>query len=434
MPQVQVIDTTPTKQEPTAFERTFGGFLEANNQNKERDALEDIYKPFQEDDNIISQAIYKTQTDARLSPTARVEQMNNLLNLKKINNQQAKLSNNNLTPEEFDERIDNLVDQGFSNEEAKEYLLSTPGVQVSMDKRIADEVARGIRKKPISKADQSTQIPDSNTALQQPAEQPLDGPIGSENALSTEGKEIEDVWPDLPEPKETTPAERVKWRNQNQKENNKALSETRTKTNSTTGIGLRLNLLGQLSEKISDDTASRLIINPATGEPYTLAQITKLGVPPEVQQYVKTLNDFLIDAKAYFGNRVTNFDIQSFKSRLPSLLNSASGRRVIIKQMQLMNDLQHIHGKTLEDGLKHYGRNASYSDIVAVTDEKVAAQEQEIIQKINSLVTAGEFMETMANNPEDFKDKIMMQTEDGEFMAVKKSRLNDALKMKWKVY
>ena len=53
-----------------------------------------------------------------------------------------------------------------------------------------------------------------------------------------------------------------------------------------------------------------------------------------IQQYIKTLNDFISQAKNFFGARVTNFDLQSFKSRLPSLLNTEEGRRAIIEQMR----------------------------------------------------------------------------------------------------
>ena len=88
-----------------------------------------------------------------------------------------------------------------------------------------------------------------------------------------------------------------------------------------------------------------------------------------------------------------------------------------------MNDLEDLHGVTLEDGLKSYGRDASYSDILSVVDEKVAGKEQEIIQKINDLDTASNYMDQMAKNPGKFKDTVLMQrTEDGKFMAMPKDK------------
>jgi hypothetical protein len=142
----------------------------------------------------------------------------------------------------------------------------------------------------------------------------------------------------------------------------------------------------------------------------------------------------LIDAKAYFGNRVTNFDVQAFKSRLPTLLNTGDGRRLIIKQMQLMNDLESLHGTTLEDGLKAYGRDASYSDILSVADQKVAGREKVIIKKINNLDTASNYMDQMAKNPAKFKDTVLMQDPKENFKAMPKDKVNTAISRGWEIY
>jgi len=436
MPSAQVIDLNyKPRTQPTTLESTLSSFsnqfAENSRAKQETDALKEIYAQYQNDGENLQRKIQAVQSDARIGPTTRVNTVKQLMDFQKYNQQLQKNASKAMSAEDREERKKRLLETDFPEEEVDEYLDSTPGVQQIMWRNHNELKSRGLRgnkknyqpnQKPVSSAGEEVQPTQTEFAV--------------DDSFSNEQNPIdENAWPDIPSPAGMTPSENVKWANQNQKENNKLLSETRQKTNSTRGIGIRLNRLASLSEKIPDGIG-RLVINPDTAEPYPTAQILKAGVSKETQDYVKTLNDFLIDAKAYFGNRVTNFDVQSFKSRLPSLLNSADGRRVIIKQMQLMNDLEDLHGVTLEDGLKHYGRNASYSDILTEADQKVAGKEQQIIQKINDLDTASDFMDKIAKNPEKFKDTVLMQrVEDGKFFAMPKSKVNQAeASKKWRVY
>lgn len=445
MPQLQVVDLNPIpRTEQTTLEKTLEGFSNRHRANQldreETDALSEIYKKYQDEGRVLEDAIMAVQTRPGLSPTTRVNTVKQLMDFKKHNaelQKQASRGQKQMTPEERDDRKARLIDEGFADNEAEEYLDATPGVQQIIWRQHNDLKSRGLRKGKGEALEGGVgPIAGGKNKNVQTTAKPPQGELGVEDSFANEAEAIdENVWPDIPAPQGMTPAEQVKWGNQNQKENNKLLAETRQKTNSTRGIGIRLNRLAQLSEKVPDG-AGRLVINPETGEPYPTASLLKAGVNKETQDYVKTLNDFLIDAKAYFGNRVTNFDVQSFKSRLPSLLNTADGRRLIIKQMQLMNDLEDLHGVTLEDGLKSYGRDASYSDILSVVDEKVAGKEQEIIQKINDLDTASNYMDQMAKNPGKFKDTVLMQrTEDGKFMAMPKDKVNQAVNSKkWRIY
>ncbi len=435
MPSAQIVDLSPIpRTEPTTLEQTVGSFSKRMRENQEGDVLRDIYSQYQQDGKNLEKTLQDIQTRPGISPTTRVSTVNQILQFQKHNQEllkQAAKQNKNMTPEEKEDRRGRLIDEGFSENEADEYLDATPGVQQIIWRQHNDLKSRRIRK---GKGDNNQAPPGAQPNQNIPTTQkPPQSELGVDDSFSNESEALdENAWPEIPTPPKMTPAEEVKWANQNQKENNKLLAETRSKTNSTRGIGIRLNRLSQLSDKVPDG-AGRLVINPETGEPYPSAQIAGL-VNKETQDYVKTLNDFLIDAKAYFGNRVTNFDVQAFKSRLPSLLNTADGRRIILKQMQLMNDLEDLHGVTLEDGLKSYGRKASYSDILSVVDNKVAGKEKEIIQKINDLDTASKYMDQMAKNPGKFTDTILMQDPEGAFKAMPKDKVNKATSRGWRIY
>ena len=89
------------------------------------------------------------------------------------------------------------------------------------------------------------------------------------------------------------------------------------------------------------------------------------------QEYVKLVNSFMKDAKDYFGSRVTNFDLQSFKQMLPTLMNSSAGRERIIKSMKIQTNIE----KVLQDEIKNiydeYGvRKLSRSQVEQLAEKR----------------------------------------------------------------
>lgn len=317
----------------------------------------------------------------------------------------------------------------------------TPATKQEISKQHSMLVSRGLRQPIPEKPTETSQEAISNDDAGMPTDQTnevnqgQEKPIPVEEAISPEQEAIEtqvvkpaikkDEWPELTAPQETTPAERVKWRDKNQTFNNKLLKETKEKTSAHKDSLLKygrardLNDSGKLPSGIG-----RLVINPETGDPRPIASLVGV-VNKETQNFVKTINDFLSGAQKYFGGKVSNFEVGTFKSRLPSLMNTEEGRRLIIEQMRLMEELQLVHDQELEDGLKHYGSNASYSDIQKVVDEKVEDKEQAIISKINNLDQASDYLDLMANNPK-FKDTTLMKSKEGKFKAVPNSKVNEA--------
>jgi hypothetical protein len=64
---------------------------------------------------------------------------------------------------------------------------------------------------------------------------------------------------------------------------------------------------------------------------------------PEAQESIKLTVDQLTGAKDTFGARVTNFDVQTYMKRLPSLLNSPEGRRRVLRDLRLINKINRLH-------------------------------------------------------------------------------------------
>ncbi len=83
---------------------------------------------------------------------------------------------------------------------------------------------------------------------------------------------------------------------------------------------------------------------------------------PDAQAFVKTINDFTVKAKDSFGARVTNFELERFMKRLPGLLNSEEGRRVILRQMEIITELNVMKDRGIIDVFDAKGglRNIDY--------------------------------------------------------------------------
>lgn len=227
------------------------------------------------------------------------------------------------------------------------------------------------------------------------------------------GEEFE--LPQIEIPPEMTPADRVKYRGALRKENAPIFSESKNKIKGLKGERERLNILGDLSNKVPDGLG-RLFINKE-GNIRPLAQIMKL-VPPEAERFIKTVNDFISTAKDIFGSRVTNYDIQVFKQRLPSLINSKEGRDQIIKQMGIFNEIESNYYDALDKVYKSYGLgNISQEEAEQLAQEIIAPGEQQLRQEFEMIGQQKEQPQVQQNNSLG-EGKIMMFDPEGNPLHV----------------
>ena len=307
----------------------------------------------------------------------------------------------------------------------------TPATKQEISRSHGELVKRGIRQPLVPQSEAQQVTPEDQNNEAGVIEEVAAAPIANQEEqaiVESEPAEIpvKEEWPDLPPPPRTTPGEQEKWRASNQRENNKLLKTMTDKAHGRRDAVARLNHAQNLNDsKKLPSGLGRLVINPATGDPYDIAVLGGL-VNKETQNFVKTINDFLVNAKDYFGSRVTNFDIVAFKERLPRLLNTDDGRRLIIEQMKLMEELQNINDEEVRNGLKHYGRNASYSDIQNIADEHTTEKEALVLDKINNLVEASDYLDMMNENPK-YKNTKLMRDPEGKFKAVKQNQVGTAL-------
>jgi hypothetical protein len=120
-----------------------------------------------------------------------------------------------------------------------------------------------------------------------------------------------------------TSKEAAQFRLQYRKENEPIRKEANQKLKALSLEQRSIDQLKRINEKGTlPEGLGRLNVNFSTGE---------LRIPfaanPDTQLFVKTIQDFTTKAKDTFGARVTNFELGQFLKRLPTLANTADGRR-----------------------------------------------------------------------------------------------------------
>lgn len=222
-----------------------------------------------------------------------------------------------------------------------------------------------------------------------------------------------------------TPKERAARQNQRYSTNLPLYQESEKKLLSGEADKEGLNILEELSPQIG--TIERLNINPQSGD-----LIIPALASPEAQRYVKTINDFTRNAKDSYGARVTNFDITQFMKRLPGLANSQEGRRQIIKQLQIINDINLAREKALHDVIDQHGgiRNIDFDkaeELARKKSEKEISNLRGQFKSIGKSIDNSYKIEVDRYKKNAPKDQVLIRTKDGQLGYIHKDKLSDFL-------
>jgi len=76
---------------------------------------------------------------------------------------------------------------------------------------------------------------------------------------------------------------------------------------------------------------------------------------PEAQEAVKLIVDSTSNIKDTYGSRVTNFDLQTYLKKLPSLLMSPEGRQRVIRDLMTINDINQLHNRGIQEIFEDVG-------------------------------------------------------------------------------
>lgn len=193
------------------------------------------------------------------------------------------------------------------------------------------------------------------------------------------------IFPKLSKEKGITPKELVSIQSQTRKDNMPIFIESQKRLRALAHENDSLNIIDSLNKSNKLPDKMKLTINSSTGVPYGILEV--LGtVNPETQRFIKTINDFTTQAKDSYGSRVTNFDLQQFMKRLPTLMNTAEGRRQIVEQMRIVNDLNKTYEESLKTTMQHYGLDKiPYERAVEIAERNIADKENTLRQRFNQI-------------------------------------------------
>ncbi len=381
----------------------FDQLLQTRQENKKaaelQNALSSLTPEQQKDPFAVLSALAKHPEQAKLL-------IGNLTSQKKLQGS----ANAFYSDQEFDQALDIL---GIPQDQRDAYKLlyknASVGGRTAITKSILSDIDRL----------QAGGVPTQET---KPIPSNLDEKeISQPQVKTTEEKEFE--YPELDTFKGLTRTQKQSRENQLRKENAPHYQNAvdRVKKGKLEEFAIKkLNKLND-SKKLPKNVEKLLNVDLSTGE------LRFAGAAnPETQEFVKIINDFTTRAKDSYGARVTNFELDRFLQRLPSLLNSEEGRRYILEYMNSINKLNQLYDQTLKDVYNHY----KISNLTSQDAEQIA--EQIIGDKADQLLTDALDADVRAQTIFDVKQKAPENNEtllyEGQYIYVPKNQVEKAIK------
>lgn len=169
------------------------------------------------------------------------------------------------------------------------------------------------------------------------------------------------------------------------KENTKPFQEATSKAKSSEAELRSIRALYKLNESRNlPETFGQQLgqgVNPFTGN-LAFPRLAKT----ETEVFDKTIKDFTTKAKDSFGARVTNFELGQFLARLPRLINSYEGRKMITEQMEIVTELNALYNQSLRDVYQHYGLgNITQEDAERIAERRIAGKSNSLISKYDRI-------------------------------------------------
>lgn len=330
------------------------------------------------------------------------------------------------TQQEIDKFRDILGRFGFSEENADAhsqlYGSLTTGGRTQYATMLLDQIQRGDVGGPPSANPLSDELVEQT---QQTMMMP-DG-VPGESQVITADESATFEWPKFNIFEGMTGKERASLKRDLLKENNKELKEIQKQIDSSEGNQMRLDQLETLNQSGQlPEGWQRFLINWNTGD----SPVPQL-LNPETQLYIKTVNDFLVGAKDTFGGRVTNFELNAFKKRLPTLANTTEGRSLILAQMKNMQQLDRLRNDALKEVYRKYGtQNIDRAKAEEIADKLIESDLEQLKEDNKNIIQRQEDFFVKQQTPSGM---IPVQKPDGSRGYVREDQGEAAEKKGWKL-
>ncbi len=117
-----------------------------------------------------------------------------------------------------------------------------------------------------------------------------------------------------------------------------------------------------------------------------LRDVAYSQLTPEAQEAIKLIIDSTSNIKDTYGARVTNFDLQTYLKKLPSLFNSPEGKMRVLRDLRIMNQLNRLHAEGIQDIFEEAGGSDKipYSKAEKLYKKKFGPLEKQLVEQFVS--------------------------------------------------
>src|SRR6185437_1005520 len=77
--------------------------------------------------------------------------------------------------------------------------------------------------------------------------------------------------------------------------------------------------------------------------------------PADTEEFEKLSNEFVKNAKQYFGSRITQKEVEMFMQTVPTLMQTDAGKKKLIENIRSLNELAEIEAKAARSIIKENG-------------------------------------------------------------------------------
>jgi hypothetical protein len=298
------------------------------------------------------------------------------------------------TEQERSDFKNTLLKLGVPEDEAELWSRSSPGTQTALIKDFLDRRSRGGQPgiDQIPNVDEQgnvvgeQSIPDQNDFIDQNPEQSFDF-----------------QFPKLPSLQGKTPKEITQIQRDREKSNQPIFLEQTEKFSNLQDENRLIDRLQGLNESDQlPEGLGRINVNPRTGD-----LLLPAGANAETQLYIKTINEFTRNVKNSFGARITNFELGVFLKRLPTLANTAEGRSLILKQMEIVNELNMLDAESKIATYNNYGiENVNAQQASKIADQFKKERQKVLLERFKTLDGSIRSLSEQPQNQQDL-NKIL---------------------------
>ena len=148
---------------------------------------------------------------------------------------------------------------------------------------------------------------------------------------------------------------KVKYQNEKRKEAEPKLQELEESLSNLQNQDMKFNRLEKLfSPELEKQFPNRLLV-AAFSKHGELSSIGKAMLSDDAQEAIKLITDEIKGAKDTFGARVSNFEAGKYLDTLPNLLNSPEGRRRVLRDLRMINNINRMEKQGILDVMDRYG-------------------------------------------------------------------------------